>query len=162
MSSTTLLSATSAQGFGAEELATSWVGAHECSEWWGDPVLLKLPAIVGAYKRTEEHFQLAVRPHVPALFAELIVRCTAFDPAQRPSFAELRRVLIEAAEAGSMLLVPTVVAAAEEEAASSVSSVFTLPRAPSTTAAGQRVFSTLAKTSEREQPSFGDDEEPQA
>lgn len=102
LTSTSLISAGSSLGFGPNELLTAWSSAHEYSEWWGDPVLLKLPAIASAVKRADERFQLAVRSHVPAVFADLIVRCTAFDPAQRPTFAELRRVLMEAVEAGGV------------------------------------------------------------
>lgn len=50
MTSSTLLDARSAVGFGPEELATSWTNAHECSEWWGDSVILSMPAIAGALK----------------------------------------------------------------------------------------------------------------
>lgn len=49
-------------------------------------------------QRSDAGFKLAICPHVPAVFASLIVRCTAFDPAQRPTFVELSRELIEAVE----------------------------------------------------------------
>lgn len=85
--------------FGWEAVATAWTFAHEESAWWGDSVLLRLPAITGAMQRTDSGFRLQVLPHVPAVFSALITACTAFQPAQRPSFAQLRERLKEALQA---------------------------------------------------------------
>ena len=49
-----------------------------------------IPALNSALRRIEPGFSLSVRPHVPKPIADLLTRCTAFRPSDRPGFGEIK------------------------------------------------------------------------